>query len=550
MSRQLSPRSSLAVLKQEAKRWLEALRATDASARERLQAAWPAAPEFPTLRDVQHALAREHGLRDWIALTAALDDLALDRQSHVERVAVVLRHGWDGDRVLARRIVARDEAVRQDSIHTAAACGDLAFVQALLARRPQLVTAADPVRGWTPLLHVAYGRLDDAHAVDMATLLLDAGASVHDRFDDGWGNPFTLITGAIGLGEGVKPSHAQAAALVELFLARGAEPFDTQALYNSSIAHDDITWTARLWDACAPDTRLARWTAVEGGLNGRLKVGTLDYLLGNAVENRHQRRAEWLLTHGARADARHAYSGERLHTHARLAGARDMVALLERHGAVPEALSGERALMAALQAGDDAAVDALVRATPALVASPVPLFGAASAGNARAIELLVRMGARVDVLDHEGASPLHRAAFSGSVAAVEALLAAGAVVDHRDPRWHSTPMGWASHLGRRAVAERLASVTRDVRALVRSARLERLAAVLREDATGATERVPVAEAPTALFCLPDDGDAATEAVQLLRAHGADVSVRDGQGRTAAQVARLRGLDDAAEALER
>jgi uncharacterized protein len=34
----------------------------------------------------------------------------------------------------------------------------------------------------------------------MARLLLDAGADPHFRFDDGWGNAFTLITGAIGQG--------------------------------------------------------------------------------------------------------------------------------------------------------------------------------------------------------------------------------------------------------------------------------------------------------------------------------------------------------------
>ncbi|HEY6209835.1 MAG TPA: hypothetical protein VIW28_12295 [Gemmatimonadales bacterium] len=68
MSRRLSPRSSLHNLKKEAKRWLKALRDNVGEARARLQRAFPDAPDVPTLRDVQHALAREHGLPGWTAL--------------------------------------------------------------------------------------------------------------------------------------------------------------------------------------------------------------------------------------------------------------------------------------------------------------------------------------------------------------------------------------------------------------------------------------------------------------------------------------------------
>jgi uncharacterized protein len=43
------------------------------------------------LRDVQLALAREHGLPGWTGLRAALDDLAMARCSNAERVDIVLR---------------------------------------------------------------------------------------------------------------------------------------------------------------------------------------------------------------------------------------------------------------------------------------------------------------------------------------------------------------------------------------------------------------------------------------------------------------------------
>ena len=51
-------RRSLDSLKKEAKRWLDALRREDTAARARLHSANPDAPAMPTLRDVQHALAR------------------------------------------------------------------------------------------------------------------------------------------------------------------------------------------------------------------------------------------------------------------------------------------------------------------------------------------------------------------------------------------------------------------------------------------------------------------------------------------------------------
>ena len=80
MTRHLPPQNALDKqqshalenLKKEAKRWLKALRANDASARERFLQAHPKAPAEPVLRDVQYALAREHGHESWIALRNAL----------------------------------------------------------------------------------------------------------------------------------------------------------------------------------------------------------------------------------------------------------------------------------------------------------------------------------------------------------------------------------------------------------------------------------------------------------------------------------------------
>jgi ankyrin repeat protein len=549
MTRRLTPRSTLALLKDEAKRWLRALRAGDADAIGRLRAVLPDAPATPVLRDVQHALAREHGLRDWRALRAALDDLALDARTREERLALVLRHGWDGDAALARRLVARDPSLVRDSVFTAAACGDVDTVRALVDATPSLVHATDPVRGWTPLAHVAYGRLDEEHALTIATFLLDAGADASFTFDDGWGNPFTLLTGAIGQGEGVKATHPQAGELAELLIARGADPYDTQALYNTSIVADDVAWLDVLWAHCERRGRTAAWSATDGPrLGGRFATTTLDYLLGNAVANDHRRRAAWLLAHGADANTRHAYSGEFVHTQARFAGYGAMATLLAEHGAREETLTGERALLVAVMSGDGAAVRAMLGDGPLPPRAAHLLHAAAARRNASAVEMLLALGADVGATDRDGATPLHHAVHGGSLPVVERLLAAGADPDRRDAKYDATAFGWAEHLGRPEIAERLAGVSRDVWALARSGRTERLAVVLEERPALARATRAGGDAPTPLFALPDDDERATEVAALLRRHGADTRVRNADGRTAADVARRRGLDETAERL--
>ena len=134
MSRELTARSTLEALKKEAERWLKALQAGDADARRRLLAATPAPPAEPGLRDVQLALAREHGLPGWPALRQALEDV---RRSHAERVELVLRSAdWAGDHATGARLLARWPEIGRDSLYAAAATGDLAEVDRHLAADP------------------------------------------------------------------------------------------------------------------------------------------------------------------------------------------------------------------------------------------------------------------------------------------------------------------------------------------------------------------------------------------------------------------------------
>ena len=72
-------RRTLESLRKEAKRWLDRLQSGDAEASARFHQAYPDAPVDPSLRDVQHALARENGFSGWPALKDAI--VARDRES-------------------------------------------------------------------------------------------------------------------------------------------------------------------------------------------------------------------------------------------------------------------------------------------------------------------------------------------------------------------------------------------------------------------------------------------------------------------------------------
>jgi hypothetical protein len=103
MPRQITPRTTLDSLKAEAKRWLRAIRANDEAARERLGRALERPPANPTLRDVQHALAKEHGFPGWTALKDRLSPQSPIRR--YENVAAALVRAYRSGELADMRVV-------------------------------------------------------------------------------------------------------------------------------------------------------------------------------------------------------------------------------------------------------------------------------------------------------------------------------------------------------------------------------------------------------------------------------------------------------------
>jgi len=98
MQRSLTSATTLDNLRREARRWLKALRKDNPQARERFEHAYPKHTATPVLRDVQHALAREHGFDNWKELRLAVQQAAGSRTSELyEQAARNFVDAYKGD---------------------------------------------------------------------------------------------------------------------------------------------------------------------------------------------------------------------------------------------------------------------------------------------------------------------------------------------------------------------------------------------------------------------------------------------------------------------
>jgi ankyrin repeat protein len=547
MTRSISPHSRVDFLKKEAKQWHKALKAGESAALARLRAALPEHDEPVTLRTVQLALAREHGLQGWQALLDALG--ASPRERELREIAdEMLRCAiFKGrDLAVAARLHERHPEVATVDLYCAVAAGNLEEVERRLAADPSAASRAGGPLDWQPLLYLAYLRWPGGakRSVDVARALLDSGADPNAIWRDEWGSRFKVLTGVIGLGEGVQPPHERADELATLLLERGAEPFDRQALYNTSVVNDDTHWLDLLWAWSERRDVADLWRTEPVG--DKMHVSWLDLVLSIAVSYDHPRRAEWALAHGANPGGEHAYSKRRQRDEALLHGNDSMAALLQRHGAADAPLDDKIAFGIACRNFDRDEIRRLAVLHPEYLRDPEFMLGAARLGMRDLVELLLDLGVDVDIADEGGIRALNHAAGAGAADVVELLLERGADVD-RPTKHYGGPLGFAAHFNRRAVAEILAPRSRDVHNLVYLGMKERLRALLAaEPALANLEHYRSGLTP--LFTLPAQEPDALEMARFLLEHGADPRFRGKDGDTPADAARKRGFESLARLL--
>lgn len=537
-------------LRKQAKQWLKALRAAEPEAISRFRKALPQHPsqEVPGLRTVQLALARELGFNGWAALVESVEAEDPKRRELADEM---LRNAiFRGDHHIAARLFTQHPELARVDMYAAVAAGDLEEVRRRLAADPAGATRPGGPHHWPPILYLAFMRLPGAatHAVEIMRLLLDGGADPDASWNDGWDNPFKVITGVIGLGEGVKPTHERADELVALLVERGADPVDTQSFYNTSIVDDDTHWLEALWQHARARGVTDQWRRITGKpIGGPIAECPLDFMLSIAVSYRHRQRVEWLLSHGADANSRHAYSRRTQREEALVYGAADIAALLEAHGAATAPPEGAVGFLVACRNQDHEAARRLATSHPEVLRDSEPMLTAAREGRLETVKLLLDLGMHVDIADQGGIRALNLAAGNGHLEVMRLLIEHGADID-KPTQHYGGPMGFAAHFRQRAAAELLAPHSRDLHNMVFIGLRERIVELLAQEPALANLQHP-RNGWTPLFTLPDEEASALDMARLLLAHGANAGFRDGKGNTPAAAARKRGQDQVAVLLE-
>ncbi|HEY7394594.1 MAG TPA: ankyrin repeat domain-containing protein, partial [Gemmatimonadaceae bacterium] len=541
--RKLTSRSSLENLKREAKRWLKALREHDAAARARLEAVLPHADPEPALRDVQHALALEHGASGWNALTAQLDALAqspgdidraaaltalLDASAHgdLARVTEVLDAHPD---IVSERGTLRRHSGLRTALHFAVA-GSHEDIVKLLLHRGADPNVRDEGDNAMPLHFAA-----EKEQLGIITLLIEHGA---DPIGSGDGHELEVIGWATCFGTARRD-------VVDYLLAHGARHNIYSAVATGSVADIRTIVAARPEDRDKP----------MDGTNHRRTP------LHLAVVKQQPASLAALLELGADT-TRVDVAGLTPLDQAALDGNTEVARQLLDQGATltfPAAIALDR----------DA--ERMLADNPGALAPggrwETLILRAAEKSPGPVIERLIRHGVSVDVHDNPktavdstiGYTPLHAAAFKGNLAAAKVLLAHGASVTARDGAYHGTPAGWADHAGHADVRDLILQGPIDFFDAIFFDRVSRIRELFDREPDALNRRMgrslirePEADewtkawwSPLAFAVVNGKTDAARELIEL----GARPTIRDPEDRTLIEIARGMGRDDLVQLLD-
>ena len=489
-------------LRKQAREFQRAVRAGDADALDVIAEHHPvgvpaseARSRF-TLAAAQLVVARRYGFASWPRLKRHLEIVAelswrpepahadASPQDRFVRLACLT---YDDDNPAkwgaARQILAEHPRLAESDLFVAVTTADVAAVRRLLAADPSSARRVGGANGWAPIFYLAYARhdpgIEEQAVLATARLLLDHGANPNTGYLwHGLPSPFTLLTGCFGegeLGPVNQPEHPHGFALARLLLQAGADPNDSQGLYNrmfrAGTAHlellfefglgtgDGGPWQARLGSQLQTPTEMVR-----GQLAWAVSHNMLD-------------RVELFASHGVDMRSPLAEGGStRGRTPIELAAMNGQQAIVDHLvsiGVSNQTLSPADAFIAAALIDDRPTVERMIALDPDVVrrartTHPSAVLRAAVRGDSDAVVLLCSLGfdvnafGRRDVdIEQPWETALHHAAAEGDVELVRLLLSLGARSDLRDTRFNSTPLGWAEHAGHDAVVDELRPLTPD-----------------------------------------------------------------------------------------
>jgi len=535
MSRNLTPQSSLENLKREAKRWLRALRAGEPNARARFTLAHPTAPATPGLRDVQHALAREHGFTGWTELSHEIA------------------------RRIERSPTSRDAAVQ--TLLSAADQGDVTRVGDVLDAHPDIINEAAVLAGHTGRRTALHFAMNSSSEPVVAVLLArGADPNVRDEGDNAMPLHFAAERGNLEI--------------VRRLIEHGADPIGTGDYHELDVIG---------WATCFGRSReVADYLLAHGARHNifsAVATGAIDAIrdlvarspaeLDRAMDSTNRRRRplqlavvqsqpgslDALLELGADTEATEA-AGLTPLDQAALNGEREMAHRLLEHGArigLPSAV--------ALEMPDE--ISRVLRDDPYCLRPggrwDKLIIRASERAPERVIEALARGGASVHVRDDHrtavdgthGYTALHAAAFHGNEAAALALLRHGASPLDREDKYWGSPAGWAAYAGHTAVRDLILEGAIDVFDAILYDRNDRMIEILTRDSQALERRlreyVTGEQAPDWLDGAWTPAAFAVaygklDALRILADRGADLTVHDSAGRPPIAIADARGHD--------
>jgi len=540
-------------LKKQAKQLLRDVRAQRDEALQSILAFHPRPSEFSSLRDAQLTLARLYGFADWEQLRNEVELRQLRGSSLKEQAERFIRHAclsYNGDDE-PWRFERAAEWLRQlpdlsrCDFYCALAAADLHAVKAFLRGDPTLAQRNGGPRDWPPLMYVTYSRVaqNQEHSLAVATMLLELRASPDSYSTQPSG--FTALTGAVGGGERglvACPEHPRAQELVTLLLEAGANPNQSQALYNSMLGEHLGKWLRLFVQYGLKAGDRANWSADD-------EEPIFDFLLSYEVAQGDLDLVRFLLERGANPNAVSRYNHHSAHAIARLAGRIEIAALLEQFGARVEPLSVEDHFAVALHQKDRSLAADMLRQLPQLLRN-IELLSNCAMSDVDTCLWLVQQGYDINTPNRSGQTVLHRYASWNKPDAVATLVAHGANPDAREKNWHATPLGMALHHHYWPVVEVLLPVTNNLLDMCRVADADRAERLLAADATRVLERTPMGN--TALHVVSQakqddpDFDASVATIDLLLKHGADPTALNNEGKTPAEWYRQLGMDEVAD----
>jgi ankyrin repeat protein len=573
-TRQLPEEPSLEHLRKQAKRLRRGVSAGDAESLALVKEFHPHAERAIgvfTLADAQLTIARSYRFPSWARMKEHLALIAPYVWNTPRlpvspppadvfiRLACLIYGDWhraNPDR--ARRLLADHPDVQKTSIYTASAAGDVDAARSFIDRDPALINAKGGPLNWEPLLYACYSRMDgttsDWSTVEVARLLLARGADPNAGFLWGANYLFTALTGAFGEGEDNMNQlpHPHCLALATLLLDAGADPNDSQTLYNRHFKPNDDHLKLLLSYGLGKNpggpwyTRLAAVSTTPSQL--------LTEELATAVGKHFVRRVELLVEHGVDVNTPSLRSGRTPYEIALRNGDRAMTTYLEEHGAKKVELDPLETFAIACIAGRRDEVRARLAEDPSLLdrldahGRVSLIHRAAQTRRHDSIRLVLDLGIDINSMERGTGydrTPLHNAAAFGDLDTVKFLIGLGADQQLRDFTFGGTAMGWARY-GQQHEVIRYLMPQATLWDAVQCDGVERAEAILRE--TPSAANAPDPNGYSAAFYLHPELTRLDEMIRVLIAHGLDLNTRGPDGIGPLDRAIARGWTEFADRL--